>query len=327
MYGELAEHAEHVFSAVFTVSRLDVVATSMFGKWLKPLKNDNEYSNPDPVWPHRRPVSRPSGSTDPASTIGIGAASAGTTVHRWFASGTRLGVKRGTQTASSVSFSICATPRTPVTARNPASTTLVKSRGAKRSVGLMMSALPHRMNCLPASTVNGPRVSVAVRRRMEARGLLALRSSRSRRHLSSTWSCELARRSSAPPSCIHGTGLKNTSSRSSRSPTARVGSLDACCGNRSPRPSTKPRPVSACADVSAHHSIRTPSYLEDKRDARHTKVIRHQRERGGRRMVTTLRLKPPSDDERSVRESSLPGGRCAAAKTASITTVFESPAA
>src|SRR6266852_8465406 len=34
-------------------------------------------------------------------------------------------------------------------------------------------------------------------------------------------------------------------------------------------------------------------------------------------LVTKLRLKPPSDDERSVRESSLPGGRCAAAKTAS----------
>jgi len=33
---------------------------------------------------------------------------------------------------------------------------LVKSRGAKRSVGLMMSALPHRMNCLPASTVKRP---------------------------------------------------------------------------------------------------------------------------------------------------------------------------
>jgi hypothetical protein len=34
-------------------------------------------------------------------------------------------------------------------------------------------------------------------------------------------------------------------------------------------------------------------------------------------LVTKLRLKPPSDDERSVRESSLLGGRCAAAKTAS----------
>src|SRR5207247_10485450 len=111
MYADLAEHAEHVFSAVFTVSRFDVVATSMFGKWLKPLKNDNEYSNPDPVWLHRRPVSRPSGSTDPASTIGIGAASAGTTVHRWFASGTRLGGRGGTQTGSLVSVSVWAWPR------------------------------------------------------------------------------------------------------------------------------------------------------------------------------------------------------------------------
>src|SRR5713101_1112047 len=34
-------------------------------------------------------------------------------------------------------------------------------------------------------------------------------------------------------------------------------------------------------------------------------------------LVTKLRLKPRSDDERSVRESSLLGGRCAAAKTAS----------
>src|SRR5438309_10896373 len=33
--------------------------------------------------------------------------------------------------------------------------------------------------------------------------------------------------------------------------------------------------------------------------------------------VTKLRLKPPSNAERSVRESSLLGGRCAAAKTAS----------
>src|SRR5204863_7528496 len=38
---------------------------------------------------------------------------------------------------------------------------------------------------------------------------------------------------------------------------------------------------------------------------------------GGAGLVTKLRLKPPSDDERSVRESSLRGGRCAAAKTAS----------
>jgi len=35
------------------------------------------------------------------------------------------------------------------------------------------------------------------------------------------------------------------------------------------------------------------------------------------RSVTKLRLKPPSDDKRSARESSLLGGRCAAAKTAS----------
>src|SRR5947209_1747728 len=36
-----------------------------------------------------------------------------------------------------------------------------------------------------------------------------------------------------------------------------------------------------------------------------------------REKVTKLRLKPPSDDDRSARESSLLGGRCAAAKTAS----------
>src|SRR5216683_1232558 len=34
-------------------------------------------------------------------------------------------------------------------------------------------------------------------------------------------------------------------------------------------------------------------------------------------LVTKLRLKPPSNGERSLRESSLLGGRCAAAKTAS----------
>src|SRR5438128_12560444 len=34
-------------------------------------------------------------------------------------------------------------------------------------------------------------------------------------------------------------------------------------------------------------------------------------------LVTKLRLKPPSELRRSVRESSLLGGRCAAAKTAS----------
>src|ERR1700694_5323603 len=34
-------------------------------------------------------------------------------------------------------------------------------------------------------------------------------------------------------------------------------------------------------------------------------------------LVTKLRLKPPIDAERSERESSLLGGRCAAAKTAS----------
>src|SRR5712692_1518457 len=35
------------------------------------------------------------------------------------------------------------------------------------------------------------------------------------------------------------------------------------------------------------------------------------------RLVTKLRLKPPSNGERSLRESSLLGGRCAPAKTAS----------
>ena len=45
--------------------------------------------------------------------------------------------------------------RTPVTARNSVSTTLRKSRGAKRSVGVTMSVLPQRMNCLPTSTVSG----------------------------------------------------------------------------------------------------------------------------------------------------------------------------
>src|SRR5712691_11906548 len=34
-------------------------------------------------------------------------------------------------------------------------------------------------------------------------------------------------------------------------------------------------------------------------------------------LVTKLRLKPPSNDEQSVREPSLLGSRCAAAKTAS----------
>src|SRR5438128_9561380 len=38
-------------------------------------------------------------------------------------------------------------------------------------------------------------------------------------------------------------------------------------------------------------------------------------------LVTKLRLKPPSELRRSVRESSLLGGRCAAAKTASKATL------
>ena len=66
----------------------------------------------------------------------------------------RLGVKNGTQTTSNVFCSpACATARTPLTARNSVSTTFRKSRGAKRSVGVTMSVLPQRMNCLPTSTV------------------------------------------------------------------------------------------------------------------------------------------------------------------------------
>ncbi len=61
-------------------------------------------------------------------------------------------------------------PAPPVTARNSLSTTFRKSRGAKRSVGLTMSVLPQRMNCLPTSSVKRPRVSVAVRRRTDRRG-------------------------------------------------------------------------------------------------------------------------------------------------------------
>ena len=47
-----------------------------------------------------------------------------------------------------------------------------------------MSALPQRMNCLPASTVNGPRVKVAASRRIEIRGRRAPRSPMSTRQSS-----------------------------------------------------------------------------------------------------------------------------------------------
>ena len=80
----------------------------------------------------------------------------------------RLGVKKGTQTTSTVCAPSCTTPRTPVTARNSVSMTFRKSRGAKRSVGVTMSVLPQRMNCLPTSMVSGPRVSVPASRRTDS---------------------------------------------------------------------------------------------------------------------------------------------------------------
>ena len=61
-----------------------------------------------------------------------------------------------------------------MTARNSSSVTSRKSRGANRSVGFRMSALPQRMNCLPRSTVERalsqrrPRVAQRQRRPPQA---------------------------------------------------------------------------------------------------------------------------------------------------------------
>ena len=75
--------------------------------------------------------------------------------------------------------------------------TFRKSRGANQSVGVTMSVLPQRMNCLPASSVNRPRLIVVLRRRIASAGRSRPRSEKSTRQLASTWSCVLARMS--PP--------------------------------------------------------------------------------------------------------------------------------
>src|SRR5438034_25887 len=57
-----------------------------------------------------------------------------------------------------------------------------------------------------------------------------------------------------PASRSHGAGVTNTSSRATRSPRARVGSLAASCGKTSRRPSTNPRCVTTCASARAQSS-------------------------------------------------------------------------
>ena len=66
------------------------------------------------------------------------------------------------------------------------STTLRKSRGANRSVGVTMSVLPQRMNCLPTSNVSGPCDSVALALLIDNAGRSRPRSRKSGRHESDT---------------------------------------------------------------------------------------------------------------------------------------------
>ena len=92
--------------------------------------------------------------------------------------------------------------------------TFRKSRGAKRSVGVTMSVLPQRMNCLPTSSVNRPRVSVAVEPPDRQPRPRAGRDRESRRatRLRPDRASSLEGRG-RPANCSQGAGLTNTSSR------------------------------------------------------------------------------------------------------------------
>jgi hypothetical protein len=123
---------------------------------------------------------------EPRSRIETVADSGGTTVQRWVRSGMRLGVSCGTHTTSTVSGPICTEARAAITGRNSASMTLVKSRGANRSIGFSTSARAHRMSCFPMLRVNRPAVTLAARRLTDSSGARRPRSSQSTRTTSST---------------------------------------------------------------------------------------------------------------------------------------------
>ena len=73
----------------------------IFGRWLKPSKNEIDHSTGVPFRPQRNPICESSGNTLPASTRKTG--SSGTGAQRWSNNGMRLGVKRGSHTTSNVS--------------------------------------------------------------------------------------------------------------------------------------------------------------------------------------------------------------------------------
>ena len=167
----------------------------MFGSVIEPVEERQRiFETLRPRVPIEGPSAILPGNTAPASTDHGAAGASGTAVQRW--SRQRHPARREARHPDRferVLLRAAATPRTPVTARNSVSTTLRKSRGAKRSVGVDDVGLAPADELL-ADVDREPAVAERGRSAAGADSARALDAAVARRRAassSSTWSCEL----------------------------------------------------------------------------------------------------------------------------------------